>query len=293
MIVADDTDRIVLDDPPSLTALYARAVQRRAATGDPTLPSTTVARTGVAIDRGEVADLARVCGLRLRDRLPPTYLHLLAFPLSIHLMVEDDFPFPLLGMVHLHQQVVVHDPVTADAVVDLAVRVDGLRAHPRGRQFDVHATATVGSSVVWTGRSTYLHRDGRRDDEVVDGERPADVVDVDGLPLTARWRVPADTGRQYASVSGDRNPIHLSALTARPLGFDRPIAHGMWTLTRALGALDGRLPDRSTTDASFLAPLPLPSTVELATEADADDWLLGVRARDGKPHLRAVVSPTG
>lgn len=40
----------------------------------------------------------------------------------------------------------------------------------------------------------------------------------------AVWRVSADVGRRYATVSGDVNPIHLSALAARALGFWGPSA---------------------------------------------------------------------
>lgn len=44
---------------------------------------------------------------------------------------------------------------------------------------------------------------------------------------TALWQLGVDTGRAYASVSGDFNPIHLSVLSAKALGMRRSIAHGM------------------------------------------------------------------
>ena len=47
----------------------------------------------------------------------------------------------------------------------------------------------------------------------------------------------SDLGRQYAAVSGDRNPIHLFDLTAMPLGFRHHIAHGMWSKARCLAEL--------------------------------------------------------
>jgi acyl dehydratase len=75
------------------------------------------------------------------------------------------------------------------------------------------------------------------------------------------WRVPADQGRRYAAVSGDYNPIHLSAWTARPFGFKRPIAHGWWTLARALAELDTDLPASCVIEARFVSPLSLPGTV--------------------------------
>ena len=49
---------------------------------------------------------------------------------------------------------------------------------------------------------------------------------ADGWGELARWELPAGAGRRYARVSGDYNPIHLWALTARPFGFRAPILHG-------------------------------------------------------------------
>ena len=287
------TTEIELDQAPNLAGLYGRAVVPGGGGGGD-LPDTRVVRRAVDVDRDDVAAYSRVCGFRLRDELPPTYLHMLAFPLSIHLMAGSDFPFPLLGMVHLHQGITVHRPITADEVVGVAVEVADLRPHRKGQQFDVLATVTAAGTdeVVWAGRSVYLHRSSG-DDQVEAEPRPTDDVDVAALPWTADWDVPSDIGRRYGKVSGDVNPIHLSSVTAKPLGFDRHIAHGMWTMARAVAGLEGRLPGAVTIDTSFKTPLSLPKTVAYATERLAtDSYAFGVRDdRSGKPHLAGVAVP--
>ena len=53
---------------------------------------------------------------------------------------------------------------------------------------------------------------------------------------------------------------------AKPFGFERAIAHGMWTKARCLAAL--RLPDAFTADVRFKKPILLPSTV---TFGEAED----------------------
>ena len=58
------------------------------------------------------------------------------------------------------------------------------------------------------------------------------------------------------------NPIHLSALTAKALGFKHAIAHGMWVKARTLAALAGAL-------ASLAALGHPPSDQLLDTYADA------------------------
>jgi acyl dehydratase len=141
---------------------------------------------------------------------------------------------------------------------------------------------------VWRGRSTYLARGAH----APEGAPAADVeVSVGALDrMAAQWRVPDDAGRRYAKVSGDVNPIHLSALTAKAFGFKRAIAHGMWVKARALAALSGRLPDALTVDVAFRKPLFLPSTVVLSTAAVDGGWDLAVRnAASDTEHLVGTV----
>ena len=81
------------------------------------------------------------------------------------------------------------------------------------------------------------------------------------------------------AVSGDRNPIHMHSLTAKPLGFPRAIAHGMWTKARCLAALESRLPDAFAVDVRFRKPILLPGRVEFAsTEGEEIDFAV----RDAK-----------
>ncbi|MEO3745108.1 MaoC/PaaZ C-terminal domain-containing protein [Plantactinospora sp. B5E13] len=249
------------------------------------LPDVELVVRGVTVDRDHLAGYDRVCGFRLADVLPPTYPHVLAFPLALRLMTAPEFPFPLVGLVHVANRITTHRPVDAAEPLDLSVRAVDLRPHSRGRQFDVLCTASVGAEVVWRGVSTYLRR------ERVAAERARrDPADRPTPPApTAVWRVGAGIGRDYARVSGDHNPIHTSRLAARLFGFPRPIAHGMWSKARCLAALANRLPDAYVVDVDFTLPLPLPGTVSFtATPA----WGFGLYdARRGPPYLVGEVTP--
>jgi acyl dehydratase len=275
-----------LSAPPSLAPLYVRAaVTSRRAQGD-TLPDSGYALADQSIDPDHLAAYQRVCGFRVSDVLPPTYLHVLAFPLSIALMVEPAFPLPLVGLVHVANSITVVRPVNLGEAVSIAVHAADLRPHPAGRQLDVLAEATVDDQVVWSSRSTYLRRgqptEPRPERTSADDKPPPTVSSV---------LVPENIGRKYAAVSGDRNPIHMHALTAKAFGFPKAIAHGMWLKARTLTTLEGRLPESYTVDVAFKTPVLLPSRVSIATERRADAWALDVRAvRSGKPHLTGTVS---
>jgi MaoC dehydratase-like protein len=271
--------------PPSLMALYAKGILARHH-GDQ-LPTTQVVLRDQAIDADHLAAYQKVCGFGVRDELPPTYLHMLAFPLAIQIMVEPSFPFPLLGIVHLANVIEQRRPVRLDETVTLAVHAADLREHESGQTVDLIAAASVGDETVWRSRSTYLRRgkpSKSRLPRTASTPPPGPTINI---------RVPGDIGRRYAAVSGDRNPIHLHPLTARAFGFPRAIAHGMWLKARILASVAERLPDAFTVEVAFKTPVLLPSTVSLIAGPDeAGAWMLDVRsAKSGKPHLAGSLTP--
>jgi acyl dehydratase len=274
---------------PPLGVLYAKAAVAGVLPGAAAqLPDRELVVRDVAVEREHLAAYARVCGFRLRDRLPATYVHVLAFPLSVALMADRAFPFALPGLVHVANRIEVSRAVTADDRLDLRVRTADLRPHEKGRQFDVRVDAEVDGHVIWSGTSTYLRRGEGGDADVRSVELPVEPPGADAAG--ARWRVPADTGRRYAAVSGDRNPIHLNPVSARLFGFPRPIAHGMWTAARCEAALDGRSPTTATHTVRFGRPLPLPRTVSFAARRHDQAWAFAVRdPRSGAPHLTGSI----
>lgn len=277
-----------LTSAPSLAPLFAKAAVTSALHRGGTLPDRTLVLEGQSIDPARLAAYDRVCGLRYGDVLPATYLHLLAFPLSVRLMTEWDFPFPLIGLVHVANSITVHRPARVDEKFDVTVATADLRPHPAGTQFDVVASAAVAGATVWSSRSTYLRR-GKAEGE---GEKKQAGELEPQRGTVSQVRVTPDVARRYAAVSGDRNPIHVSGLGAKAFGFPSAIAHGMWLQARTLANLEGRLPQSYRVGVAFKTPVLLPSVITIATEATQDGWGLDVRsAKSGKPHLAGTVSP--
>ncbi|WP_433290318.1 MaoC family dehydratase [Pseudonocardia sp. CA-142604] len=273
-----------------LMPLYVKAAVGSIGPRASVLPVGERSREGVSVDRGHLADYARVCGFPVEDVLPPTYPHVLAFPLQVELMAGRDFPLPLPGLVHIGNTISVDREIDAAEPLALRVYAERFVAHPKGAQVDLVTRVDTDGEPVWHGRSTYLAR-GARAPEGVTSPAPTPPEAPDG-PAVATWRVGADTGRRYAGVSGDVNPIHLHPLAARAFGFPRAIAHGMWTAARALSALQGRLPAAITYDVSFGKPLLLPGTVELHAAPVDRGWHLAVRT-DDRTYLTAVVREAG
>jgi len=182
--------------------------------------------------------------------------------------------------VHIANEIDQLRPIAPDEPLSLRVHAGDLGPHPRGTQFTIHAEGAVDDRVVWRSRSVYLKRG--------EGSGGSSGERTGPLPARAHWRVPADIGRRYGAVSGDRNPIHLHAWSAKLFGMPRPIAHGMWVKARCLAELESTLPDAFTVDVRFKLPLFLPAQVAFGV---GDGGAFEVRdASSGKPHLSGTLT---
>lgn len=259
--------------------MYLRAalgvIPRPRPAGLPSRELTTVVRA----DPRRLAFYQRVCGFRVSDRLPLLYPHVLGFGSAMRLMTGGDFPFPVIGLVHVANQVAQKRVLTSSDELTITVSAQDLREHPRGRQFDMVTAAAVDGEQVWLERSTYLRVERKKEKE----QRPQ----ADPVTPHALWRVSPRVGHDYAAASGDHNPIHTSRLGARLFGFPRPIAHGMWSLARSLAAVEGRLPGTVTVDAAFKLPILLPAKVGFVY---AGEEFSVFDARSGKPHLTGRIA---
>jgi acyl dehydratase len=288
-----------LDSSPSILPLYARAALPMipGASHLPFVPGgggeipdgLDLELTGVSAQPEDVAAYAKVCGFALRDTLPPTYPHMLAFPLHMAVMSDGRFPFGAVGLVHVSNSIVQKRPIGIAEEMTIRVRPTKLQPHPKGKTFSLETEVLVDGKVVWESVSTMLRRG--KENKGVKGEKGFESLPED-TPASAEWKLDGGLGRRYGGVSGDRNPIHMHSLTAKPLGFPSAIAHGMWTKARALAQLEGRLPDSFEVEVRFRKPVLLPARVEFASAEEGEEILFTVRdAKKGTPHLDGHVRP--
>ena len=230
-------------------------------------------------------------------------LHALAFPVVMSVLTRKDFPLPVLGMVHLGNRVQHVTDVPVCEELTATAWTENLRPHRAGTALDAVVTLARGDgTVVWAGRSGYL---AKGHFGALAGQPPRAEHDDPGpghprfqAPRqTAQWALPAGTGREYAAVSGDYNPIHLSAPSARALGMKGAIAHGMYTASRALAATAVPAGVGFEWSVEFAAPVVLPTTAAVSVRDDGrgEHWR-GSRVsvwdpeRD-RPHLELAVIP--
>jgi acyl dehydratase len=268
---------IELDSVPSILDVYTRAVISAlpvvGASGT-SLPDDTLLLRGVRVDQDNLAEYAKVCGLRFGDTLPITYPFTLTFPVVMKLMVSKGFPFAAVGSVHAENVIEQLRPISVTEPLDIRVHAEDLREHRKGLLVDVITEISVGREQVWRQTSTFLHQQRTS----LSGT-PKPQPEPEAIPAvpTSTLRVDQRTIDRYAAVSGDRNPIHVSTLGAKAFGFPRTIAHGMWSAAAALRAVEGRVPGTVTYAVRFGKPVLLPATVNLYAQHVADGWDLTLR----------------
>jgi hypothetical protein len=256
------TAPIVLNSLPNMPIILAKAAIKSGSykVGD-SLPAISAEWQDMSLDVQHLAQYNRICGFA-EHKMPATYLWTRAFPLIMRILVSKQFPLPAMGQVHLSNQISVHKTFDISKKITITAAVAHSKLSSKGLEWTMQLTADVEGLSVWSSQSTFLHRcktgieRNSKKIENADGE-------------SQQWTLAKDLGRCYAAVSGDYNPIHLGALSAKIFGFKQAIAHGMWSKARCLAALDAVTPDSGyQVNVNFLKPVYLPSTVNFYTNPE-------------------------
>lgn len=248
------------------------------------LPQAEYSVDAVKINRKHLSSYNSICGYQDLDTLPPLYLGILSMPLQLSLMVGEDFPFAILGIVHIRNTVEQFKPVNVTDTIALATRFGEITPHEKGKLFTFITTAKVKGEIVWESVATYLAR-CKTEGVVPKSDKKESRLTAKANDINEDFVLPEDLGRRYALISGDFNFIHIHAVTAKAFGFKRAIAHGMWTKARSVAAL-GTLPNAYFLDVQFKMPVFLPNKVHLQAQKIGQKTTFELTgAKDGKPHL--------
>ncbi len=258
------------------------------------LPPVCYLRQNVQLDATDIKAYGQVCGYTTLQGVPLLYPQMLTFPLAMAYFASDHCPWPALGTVHLANRVQQHAPLHLSDTLRVEMRPGLLQTHEKGQVFTLEFQIFTGPTLVWEATQTLLRLgvktpSGAPYQSALHGEQ--------ALSVQTSFKADGGIGRRYGRVSGDLNPIHLSALSAKLFGFRRAIAHGMWTQARALAAMLPRHPlAQAQVMVEFKTPLYLPGRATVwSTHAASGplqhNALFEVRNAQGdKPHLRASLS---
>lgn len=196
------------------------------------------------------------------NKAPLSYLYCLAQRAQIAVMLDKEFSIALPGMVHLENVLEEIAPWSPEKVFEIEVSIqaeykkEGALIPRCQLDFFQEGQKVVSCSSVYMARRKAKSSGKKKEKQ---------AVVFPEATLSQQWDIAGDTGREYAKVSGDSNPIHTMGFFAKLMGFKRPIAHGWYSVARAVIEAEAYLqkPIRYI-EVAFKSPVFLPSQQNFA-----------------------------
>lgn len=163
---------------------------------------------------------------------PPAFPCVVGIDQLNQVMYDPELGVDMALLVHARQEHVLHAPVRAGDVLQVATVLEEVNLADTGHTFTVAASLTNQDSLVAAeARSVmFIRRSGTVKTPAVKSESYEPLFE-------APEEVAQDQAARYAEASGDHNPIHLDPAAAKDAGFPDPILHGMCTMAFAAKAL--------------------------------------------------------
>lgn len=246
----------------------------------------TLSVQGLRLRVHEAERYSRVCGFDSQAALPVTYPHVLAMPLHLRIFAMPEFPLRPMGLIHLTNAIESTGEMRPGQLLDIDVSARDYRRTDAGLAFDMVTEIRGDGRVLWRETCCFLSRWPESAQRPAGRpprppKAPKDAAVLAELPVSLR------TAWDYARVSSDFNPIHLSDRAARFFGLRGAIAHGMWSLARSL-ALPTKPATPARIETQFLTPVQLPARVAIKEwTADGAVRRALCDVRTGRVHMYA------
>jgi hypothetical protein len=294
---AQQTQVIHLNTMPSAAGLMLKVAfnKKTAPSQVPLLPKDVYCIAPVKIEKSMSDKFHDTVAWQKHNKLcHPCFLHRLAFPLHLKLLLLHDFPFTILGLVHIENQIRQFRVIQVGEIVSISARFGQVVEHGKGWLFDIEVDVYVDSELVWQSISRNLYRMAR---PLRATSQPEPEAKITPPEIRLDWKLGSDLGRQYARSSGDYNPIHLAKGLARLFGFKQHIVHGMWTKSKAISELyahhDLLFESAFEINTQFKQPLYLPSDANMLIYKNSQvepDLTFIVQSHNGSDHLHLTGS---
>ena len=246
----------------------------------------------VRIDPQHVVRYAAVCGFdaaKVRaGYVPLTFPHVLAMPLHMKIFATSAFPLQPSGLIHLTNSITVPGELRAGVPLDVRTRAHNYRKLDAGLAFDMDTTISRDGHVVWYENCVFLSR-WPPSAERPPSRPPRPPKAPKDSKVLVEFDVTSRRAWEYARISGDYNPIHLSDRAARYLGLRGSISHGMWSLARSIAEspIETAAP-KARLQTQFLTPVQLPARVNIKEWADDGQLKRAMcDVRTGRVHMYA------
>jgi hypothetical protein len=196
----------------------------------------------------------------LREDIPLSYFYLLSQEAQASQMLHKNFPLPIPGMIHLETELTfVNEKISDDEVQIVSDVIITNKEEGSLVPIFIEAYFQKGIKIVEVKSHYLLKRKSKKKKKERSKEIPHDLENW----INSIWKLKSNLGYQYARISGDYNPIHLSTPLAWVFGLRKKIIHGWYLLSRAVAEIEAEtdMPAKSI-EVKFIHAVPLASKNE-------------------------------
>jgi len=275
---------IVFESIPGLPVLYLKAGIKRNAKQLKSLPELSMKVSGFKINSKQLSNYLSKFKYGSTQLLPAPFLYLATQSIQLYMLTLPEFPLSPAGLVHLGVRFEQPKELSPEWRGVVVMSIINQRRSRKGLVLDIESRFEDNTGTVYLIiTSTYLARavKVRNDDSIPKLVHFDETLLTDGGAFESSFSVGRDSGKHYARLSGDYNPIHLYGWSAKLFGFKQPIIHGLYMVSKTyselykqhnIGPLEGTF--------QFKSPLYLPGKADLRLKKINDHWAVLVNSSD-------------
>lgn len=269
---------------PAIIPLYMACLLKKAESHieNQIINDLTLSFNGCTIDERRLKKFNAFYDLeKPENTVPAEFIHLLVFRPQLKFLLNKSLPFPVMGLVHMFNDIIVHKSVNMNDKLDIDISVKNFSISKKGKELTLHTCVKRNGALVWESFSGYLYPNKRKSSKSNNSKSSPRFVST----FKKEWKLMSNLGRRFALLSGDANPIHTYKLAAKLFGFKRAIAHGMCMALKCSCELTRLRSDKRPLRrlyVEFKKPVFLPNTVDFRIDqlhGDSVDFI--VSSADG------------
>lgn len=222
---------------------------------------------------------------------PVSYLYVFAQRAQTSLMLDKKFTLAIPGMIHIENSLVLYSDYSTNHPIDIKVAVNVDYKQLGGLKPVFFVEIHQKGKHICSCKSVYIvKRKSRKSSKRSNKEKES----IETYSSSLKWQLDSSIAKEYAKISGDKNPIHTSSVFAKMLGFKSSIIHGWYSICE-IEHIYNKVYKKSASEIhlNFNNAITLPSKPIMEFELSDDDSLVfQVKNREGsKLFLKGSIKP--
>lgn len=220
----------------------------------------------------------RLTNIQSEKEFHPIFLHTISFRMIMSVLTHPAFPEPIWSILQIRNIITQHQAVSLGGPFDLIVKIADHRILEKGLEMDLHTSVVVSNKIAWESSNTFYIRGN------FGLPNTTSTTDTPIIPTLSHstWNFPSGGGKEFGSLTGDYNGIHMWDWYAKIFKFKSAFSHPQ----RILGQIFNRLVTKEMAgnpikiETWLKGPVYYGSNLELRTLEEKNDTIFSLHVND-------------